>query len=186
MIASQAPGSWLLLTGPPASGKSTVARAVADTACRPTVHMHTDTFYAWIRAGSVLPYLPAAARQNEVVMQVIVAAAAGYARGGYDVVLDGIIGPWSLPPLVTAAAGSGIGLSCVVLRPRWEVVLDRANGRTGEVLRDIEPIRGLYGAFAALGDLERCVLDPSDQSPEQTAAEVRQCAHDPRHVLVGS
>jgi hypothetical protein len=31
--------------------------------------MHTDTFYVWIRAGSVLPYLPAAARQNEVVMQ---------------------------------------------------------------------------------------------------------------------
>ena len=113
--------------------------------------MHTDTFYAWIRAGSVLPYLPAAARQNEVVMQVIVAAAAGYAHGGYDVVLDGIIGPWSLPPLVTAAANNGIGLSCVVLRPRWEAVLDRAGGRTGDVLRDIEPIRGLYGAFAALG-----------------------------------
>jgi predicted kinase len=142
MIASQvsaAPGSWLLLTGPPASGKSTVARTVAGTACRPTVHMHSDTFYAWIRAGSVLPYLPAAARQNEVVMQVIVAAAAGYAHGGYDVVLDGIIGPWSLPSLVTAAADNGIGMSCVVLRPRWEVVLDRASGRTGDALRDIEP-----------------------------------------------
>ncbi|MEU0531067.1 hypothetical protein [Amycolatopsis tolypomycina] len=49
---------------------------IAAGAPRPTVHLHTDSFYAWIRTGLVPPYLPEADRQN-------------------DVVLDGVVGPWA-------------------------------------------------------------------------------------------
>ncbi|MET8846552.1 AAA family ATPase [Amycolatopsis sp. NPDC004625] len=85
-------GSLLILTGPPGAGKSTVARLVTENAPHAAVHLHTDSFCVWIRTGFVPPYLPEAARQNDVVLGVIAEAACGYARGGYDVVLDGSSG----------------------------------------------------------------------------------------------
>ncbi len=175
--------SMQILTGPPGAGKTTVAAIVAETAEQPTVHMHTDTFYVWIRSGFVPPYLPGAARQNEVVGAVMVEAARGYARGGYDVVLDGILGPWALEPFRDAAARDGLDLSYVVLRPSLDVALARATAREGRALTEVGPIRGLYGAFADLGELERCVIDSSGQPPERTAAEVR---HRDRFVIAGA
>ena len=173
MPTTATPGSLLIVTGPPGAGKSTVSELVAETAERPTVHLHTDSFYNWIRSGFVLPYLPGAERQNEVVLGVLAEAACGYARGGYDVVLDGIIGPWALQPFREAAKRDGLELSYVVLRPDLEVALTRATEREGRHLKDVEPIRGLYGAFAELGELESCVIDSTGRSIDQTAAEVR-------------
>ncbi len=174
--------SLMIVTGPPGAGKSTVAGLVARGAPQPTVHMHTDTFYLWIRSGFVLPYLPEAERQNEVVSTVAVAAARGYASGGYDVVLDGILGPWALQPFRDAAAHDGLPLSYVVLRPSLEVALARATAREGGALTEVEPITGLYGAFADLGELEHCAIDSSEQTPEETAAAMR---HWDRFVIPG-
>ncbi|HET6737421.1 MAG TPA: AAA family ATPase, partial [Kribbella sp.] len=94
----------LLLTGPSGSGKTSVARLVATDAPGPTMHLTTDEFYRGIRTGFVAPYLPGAGHQNEVVVAAIVATVAAYARGGYDVVVDGVIGPWFLAPFRAAAA----------------------------------------------------------------------------------
>ena len=69
------PGSLTIIAGPPGAGKTTVAALIAETATRPTVHLHTDTFHTWIRTGFVLPYLPEAVRQNEVVNAVTAEAA---------------------------------------------------------------------------------------------------------------
>ncbi|MGI5499758.1 hypothetical protein [Lentzea sp. CA-135723] len=41
----------------------------------------TDGFYRAISTGFVLPFLPEAQRQNEVVIEVIAGAVATYARG---------------------------------------------------------------------------------------------------------
>jgi chloramphenicol 3-O-phosphotransferase len=174
--------SLMIVTGPPGAGKSTVAALVARGADEPTVHMHTDTFYVWIRSGFVLPYLPEARRQNEVVSTVMVAAASGYASGGYDVVLDGILGPWALQPFRDASVRDGVALSYVVLRPSLEVALARATAREGRALREVGPIEGLYDAFADLGELEHCVIDSTGQTPEETAAAMR---HRDRFVISG-
>jgi hypothetical protein len=58
------------------------------------------------------------------------------------------------------------------LRPSLDVAIARATHREGRQLREVEPIVGLYGAFADLGMLEAHVIDSSSQTIEQTAADV--------------
>jgi len=164
------PGALILLAGPPGAGKSAVAGAFASAAARPTVHLPTDSLYVWIRSGFVLPYLPAAQHQNEVVTTVMIDAALAYAHGGYDVVLDGILGPWLLDSFRSACARAEVSMSYVVLRPSLEVTLARARSRAGHQLTETEPIVGLYGAFADLGPLESHVLDSSAQTVAETVA----------------
>ncbi|MGG7568787.1 AAA family ATPase [Streptomyces sirii] len=108
----------MLLGGPPGSGKSTVAGKLAPAAERPTVHMPTDTFYLWIRQGLVPPYLPQAARQNEVVQNVMIDAACAYADG-HDVILDGILGPWMLDAFRTAADAAACTSPTSSCDPAW-------------------------------------------------------------------
>jgi cytidylate kinase len=167
------PGAITILSGPPGSGKTTVGRILAKTTEKPTVHLVTDSFYVAIKKGFVPPFLPEAARQNEVVIRVIVESMLGYAVGGYDVVVDGIIGPWSLAPFVNAAARSRILLSFVVLRPSYEQTYSRAASREGKQLKASGPIRGLYGAFESLGALEKHVIDSTTHSVDTTVEHVR-------------
>ena len=173
----------LLLTGSPGSGKTTVAALVATDAARPTVHLTTDEFFRAIRTGFIPPYLPEAHRQNEVVVDAIVAAVAEYARGGYDVVVDGIIGPWFLPPYRKAAAEGEWRMSYVVLRPDLDTTLDRARRRADTELKDIDAITGLYGAFANLDDLENHVIDTTHLDAAQTAAAVREAVASGNYLL---
>ncbi len=165
--------SVFILTGAPGSGKSTVARLLAAGAEVPTVHLHTDDFYAAIRTGFVEPWLPESQRQNEVVIGVIVEAAFGFARGGYDVILDGIVGPWFLEPFRAASSRHGIAIDYAVLRPGADISLERARRRAGEALKDEEAIRGLCRSFAGLGLLERHCVDSSAQTPAETALFIR-------------
>ena len=177
------PGSLLILTGPPGAGKSTVARMVTAGAARPTVHLHTDSFYVWIRTGLVPPYLPEAARQNDVVLGVIAEAACGYARGDYDVVLDGVVGPWALQPFRDAVKRDGLDLYYVVLRPSLEVTLARGTARDATELTDVEPLKGMHAAFVGLGDLEQHVMDTTEQSVDETADAVRDRARSAAFAL---
>jgi cytidylate kinase len=167
-------GKVLILTGPPGAGKTTVAELLAVNASAPTVHLATDLFYRSIRTGFILPFLPESHQQNEVVIDAIVATVATFARGGYDVVVDGIVGPWFLPPFRAASERDQLAMSYVVLRPGLHITLSRATQRPDPELRDIDAITGLHAAFAQLGDLEDHVLDTGNLDAEQTAAEIRR------------
>ncbi|GLY50469.1 AAA family ATPase [Lentzea sp. NBRC 102530] len=173
------PGSVLVLTGPPGAGKTSVAALLARAADRPSVHLVTDEFYRAIRTGFVLPFLPEAQRQNEVVIDVIAGAVATYARGGYDVVVDGIIGPWFLAPFRSL----DVPVSYVVLRPSLETTLARGTARGNGELTDASAITGMHEAFADLGPLEHHVLDSGDLSTAETAALVRQVVAAGTHRL---
>ena len=50
--------------------------------------------------------MPGTSRQNGTIIGAIVAAAVQFADGGYDMFVDGIIGPW-VPPHWLQFAGRG-------------------------------------------------------------------------------
>jgi cytidylate kinase len=179
-------GEVIILTGPPAAGKTSVAALLAAAADTPTVHLTTDLFYRSIRAGFVLPFLPEAQRQNEVVVEAIVGTVATFARGGYDVVVDGIVGPWFLPPFRALAEQDRLVMSYVVLRPRLDITLSRAKERVGEELKNVDAITGLHAAFTGLGGLEGHVIDSGNLDLTQTVAEVRRVVVAGEHRLGGS
>lgn len=164
-------GDVLILTGPPGAGKTTVAAALATGAQRPAVHLETDLFYRAIRSGFILPFLPAAERQNQVVLTAIVRSVDAYAKGGFEVIVDGILGPWFLPHFQELR---GLRLDYVVLLPDLEVTLGRARTRVGGHLRDPEPITGLHAAFTKPGDLAGHTLDTTGEEPTATASRVRR------------
>lgn len=166
-------GEVIILTGPPGAGKTTVAAILADDASAPTVHLTTDQFYRSIRTGFIPPYLPEAQRQNEVVVEAIVETVAAFARGGYDVVVDGIVGPWFLPPFRAASERDHLAVSYLVLRPDLPTTVTRARQRAADELKDIDAITGMHAAFAQLGHLEPHAIDTGDLDADQTADMVR-------------
>jgi predicted ABC-type ATPase len=167
-------GSVLILTGPPGAGKSTVADVLARSSREPSVHLHTDDFYdRFIKSGFILPWLPESHAQNATVTNAIAAAAFAYARGGYFVIVDGIVGAWFVEPYRAAAAG--VPLHYAVLMPESaDLAVRRVKQRGTHGLKAEPAVRELYRQFSALGALEKHALHTAAFSVEQTVGSLRE------------
>lgn len=174
-----AAGEILILTGTPGSGKTTAANTIARLPGSPKVHLHSDDFWAFIKAGSIPPWQVEAHDQNRVVIDVLAGAAARYAQGGYFVLVDGIIGPWFLDPFRSV----GAVLHYVVLRPELEEAIRRCRDRGGDTLTDPGPISALHQQFGALGALEHHVLYVAGLNVKQTCEAIGKAVESGRFRL---
>ncbi len=148
-------GEVVIVSGPPGSGKSTVAAALAESAER-GVHLESDWFFRWIRSGFIAPHLPESQSQNAAVMDVAADAAAGYAQAGYAVVWDGIVGPWFLDRVVARLSGRGVRVRYLVVRAERETALARVRER--DATTELSGAEVMWEQFADLGDLEGHVV----------------------------
>ena len=97
-------GRITIITGSPGTGKSTVAdKAAMESDMEKSVCIRTDDFFHYLKKGAIPPHLPESNAQNGVVIEAFLETAKRFVRGGYDVYVDGIVGPWFLEPWLGAA-----------------------------------------------------------------------------------
>ncbi len=82
-----------------------------------------------------------------------------YVRGGYDVIIDGIIGPWFLKPWINCAR-EGYEIHYIILRSDREETLRRALTRSKlDRETNIELVKTMWPQFEQLGIYEQNVID---------------------------
>jgi adenylate kinase family enzyme len=174
------PGRLLVITGPPAAGKTTAARALA---CEhsPGVHLHADDFWAFIVAGYIEPWLPASHAQNEAVIRAVCDTARQFADGGFHVVLDGVVGPWFLDELVARCDPRQMHVDYAILLPSLPVLLERLAGRTGHGFTSEAAAQQMHAEFVEAGQAhDRHVIDTTGLTTEDVLTALRTARHDGR------
>ena len=106
-------------------------------------------------------------------MNALAGAAATYAKDGYEVVADGIVGPWFFDPWLAAARQHGLDLRYLVLMPDAATSVARATARTAPgSMTDPAVVRTMWAHFQTFAPGAEHVLDTTGQAIDQTMAAV--------------
>lgn len=177
-------GRIIIITGTPGTGKTTIAHMIAEkSSFSKSVHLHTDDFYHYLCKGAIPPYLPESENQNLVVIEAFLETAKRFSRAGYDVIVDGIVGPWFLKPWIKASIDYDIYY--VVLRAAKEETLKRATER-GKLTKkeNIDLVKIMWDQFNNLGNYESYVIDTTKYSVEETVLVVMEKIKNKSHLLI--
>ena len=168
-------GRIIISTGSPGTGKTTTASLVAKKSdFEKSVHMHTDDFYHYLSKGAIPPHLPDSNKQNLIVIKAFIEAAKRFAQGGYDVIVDGIVGPWFIEPWLNIVQ-EHYEVHYIVLRASKEITMKRAIERSKlDRETNIELVEIMWTQFADLGSYESHVIDTSSLSVEDTVIAVKE------------
>ena len=160
----------IVVAGPPGAGKSTVARLLADGYARSALVVGDD-FFAFVRQGYIDPWLDEAHQQNDVVIKAAAAATGGLVTGGYQVVYDGVIGPWFAAAFLAATGLEQMHYA--VLLPSLGCCLSRVRSRSGHGFTDLAAAEQVHRQFTGAGIPERHLFSDDGDDPAVTAVCVR-------------
>ena len=168
-------GRIIVITGSPGTGKTTTASIVAkESDMDKSVHMHTDDFFHYLSKGAIPPHLPESNKQNLVVIEAFLEAAKRYARGGYDVIVDGIVGPWFLEQW-KALAQEDYEVHYIVLRASKKETMKRAVERSKlDRKTNIESVETMWEQFSGLGVYESNVIDTTTFTIKDTVSAIKE------------
>ena len=97
-----------------------------------------------------------------------------YARGGYDVIVDGIVGPWFLEPWLNIVQ-EHYEVHYIVLRASKEETMKRAIKRSKlDRETNIELVETMWEQFSNLGIYESNVIDTTTHSVKDTVSAVKE------------
>ncbi len=178
-------GRIIVITGAPGTGKTTTASAVAkESDLEKSVHMHTDDFYHYLSKGAIPPHLPESNEQNLIVIEAFLEAAKRYARGGYDVIVDGIVGPWFLEPWLNIVQ-EHYEVHYIVLRASKEETMKRAIERSKlDRKTNIELVETMWKQFSNLGIYELNVIDTTTHSIKDTVSAVKEKIYEVHYIVL--
>ena len=119
--------------------------------------------------GIIKPYI-----EFSIPIEAFLEAAKRYARGGYDVIVDGIVGPWFLEPW-KALVREHYEVHYIILRASKEETLKRAVERSKlDRKTNIELVETMWEQFCNLGIYESNVIDTTTYSIQETVSAVQE------------
>lgn len=166
----------VIISGATGTGKTSISRILAENSTYDrAVHIHTDDFYQYIRKGYISPWLNGTGEQNETIIEAVAASAKRFSAGGYEVFVDGVIGPWFLKPW-NKIAEDGVDVRYIVLRPDEQTTILRATNREQRDYFPLncEAVKAVWRSFCDLGSYESNIIDTTGQTVDESVTLIQK------------
>jgi GNAT superfamily N-acetyltransferase/chloramphenicol 3-O-phosphotransferase len=159
----------LILTGPPGSGKTSVALALADRYDR-VAHVNVDTLRHFITpTGYRAPGKDGFERQHALAVRNACALATNYMAERFAVIIDDVLPhKTDLDMYIDGLQPTAVPVHFVRLLPGLEVCRERNRGRKADRVPDAL-LETVYREFEAGGEIRGSTIDSSELSIEATA-----------------
>ena len=158
-----------IVSGSPGSGKTTLCSRLAKIDPN-GLHIPSDIFYSF-PGSAINPTLPESDSQNRAIIRALGASSASFLQSGYDVFLDGIVGPWFLPALLEEVPRK-FSVSYLLLTIEQNEALERVRGRQGRGLSD--KVISARSAFDQSTEYETHKYDTTSKDADTVFHQVRE------------